>query len=299
MNDKLARLAGELHLHPGTASAIRGGRPDAARLAIGRPADELPALLGALFTLCSHAHRMTARHAVSAARGDAAAPTAAERETLRLATARDQLLRIAHDWPRQLDPLARGRDAGMDLPSCPLWHAEAPDAARLALLPDWLADHWLGMAPEAWLARLQDDPDRWAAQWAQRAPGPLAALLRGVLPLAEATPAAGPAWRPLGDPLPAMTSTAGALAARSSPWPAGVVPDTGPWSRQGDSLRASAQNAWMRLASRLVDLLHLATPGGDAWLAQGRAAAAWPPGHRLVRDGARPACALGGAGRSR
>ena len=87
---------GHLRLTPGVPlPPVQGGRPDlAARLARGRRAADLPALLGALYTLCSHAHRSTARRAVAAAFGQPARCSIDERQALRAATARDQVLRL-------------------------------------------------------------------------------------------------------------------------------------------------------------------------------------------------------------
>ncbi|MBC7208392.1 MAG: hydrogenase formation protein, partial [Methyloversatilis sp.] len=68
----LDALAGVLRVQPGAQrpAALSGQRPDwAARLAVGRPAQSLPDLLGAVFSLCSHAHRLCARAAVDAALG--------------------------------------------------------------------------------------------------------------------------------------------------------------------------------------------------------------------------------------
>ena len=100
-------LAGHLRLHPGRRDgpAISGGRPDwLARLAPGRDADTLPALLGALFSLCADAHRDCARAALRAARGqtESAAEAAVAAQALRLGTAREHLLRLGHELPRRL-----------------------------------------------------------------------------------------------------------------------------------------------------------------------------------------------------
>ena len=106
-------LAGRMHLRPGVAppAAIHSTRPDLLpRLAPGRRAGEMPALLGAVFTLCAAAHRLTAIAAIRAARGEPADDPAAAAQTLRLATAREQILRIDHDWPRLLRQDGRSDD---------------------------------------------------------------------------------------------------------------------------------------------------------------------------------------------
>lgn len=265
-----AALAGSLQLHPGALPSIRSGRPDAARLALGRSADELPALLGAIFTLCAHAHRFTARRAVAAARGLPDAVAEAEVLALRAATARDQVMRVAHDWPRQLGRHEAGAaDAWVGLRSCPLWRQEWPEAERLQRWPDWLAHHWLGMPLPRWLTALDADGPDAVERWCERAPGRVASLLRTLRAPAQRACAAGPAWLPLADPQRTMPALAALLAHGGLPLDDGVVPDTGPWTRQHDPLRSAPHNAWMRLVSRFVDLLRLAAPEGARWLAHG------------------------------
>jgi hypothetical protein len=265
-----APLAGSLQLHPGAALSITGGRPDAARLAIGRQADELPALMGAIFTLCAHAHRFTARRAVAAARGLPDAVGEGDVLALRAATARDQVMRVAHDWPRQLGHGEAGAaEAWVGLRSCPLWRQELPEAERLQRWPDWLAHHWLGMPLPRWLAALDADGAEAVDRWCERAPGRVPALLRTLRADAQQARASGPAWLPLADPQRTMPALAALLAHGGLPLHEGVVPDTGPWSRQRDPLRTPPHNAWMRLVSRFVDLLRLAAPAGAHWLAHG------------------------------
>jgi hypothetical protein len=142
-----ADLAGAVRLRAfGPLPTIASSRPELVpRLAPGKPADALPDLLAALHSLCAQAHRLTARRAVAAARDRLdGLDRAAEAESLRLATARDQLLRIVHDWPRQLpgatpsglSDSARDAAAALLLRSCPLWRQDWPAPDRLAALPD-------------------------------------------------------------------------------------------------------------------------------------------------------------------
>lgn len=266
-------LAGTLRLRPGARDSIVLARPDAARLAVGRPAQDLPLLLGLVFTLCSHAHRFTATLALDAARGrDIEAPTIAALQQRRAAHARDQLLRIAHDWPRLLGRDAAGR-LPFDLGGVPLPRAggaiAANEATHLAL-SHWLAERWLGMPVAQWLSRWDCAGADWADDWCESAPGPLAGLLRGVRGVASAASAAGPAWLAQGDVAPPLAALAPHIAQRREFAAAdAVVPDTGPWSRRLDPRRAPAHNAWVRLTSRLADLLRLAAPGGERWLCSG------------------------------
>jgi hypothetical protein len=171
------------------------------RLARGRRADELPALMANVHTLCAHGHGLAARLALRAAQADDALPTAAERTGLALAVARDHLLRLAHDWPRLLPAGGGvlvpggggggGRDGALlPLDGAPPWQAGLDEAERLARLPGWLHQHWLAEAPGELLAALVADPIDAALAWARRTPTSLARLLARELPpaLALCTP---------------------------------------------------------------------------------------------------------------
>jgi hypothetical protein len=273
----LAGLVGRVELHPGRAlPTISSSRPElAARVAVGRRAIELPQILGALYTLCSAAHRQAARSAVAAALGTAEPPTQAELQTLRATQAREQILRITHDWPRQLGPAPHTEAASaLLLRSCPLWRADLELPAQLDALPAWLEHKWLGLPPGRWLAAHDDDPRGWAERWCLTARGPVASTLR----------AQGAAARRLGtraaaldlaldDPARHLPALARRMAEEpgycAQPGWCGSVPDTGPWSRQRDRSRLAADSAWVRLLSRVVDVLRLAAPGGEDWLAHG------------------------------
>ena len=174
----LQALTGRLQLRVAQGlPAIHSSRPElAARLAPGRQADTLPGLLASLYTLCAHAHRLCAQQAVAAARGTEALASAEQAQALQVATLREQILRISHDWPRQLhpagtpDPAEHGASSAHSaalLRSCPLWHNTLSPTQRLAELPAWLAQHWLGEPAATWLARHEADPCHAAAQWAQ------------------------------------------------------------------------------------------------------------------------------------
>jgi hypothetical protein len=282
MAEPLAALTGRVRLHIGRGlPAIDSSRSElAARLAPGQPADALPGLLGTLFTLCATAHRSCAERAVQAARGAAAAPTPAQREGLRLATLRDQVQRIVHDWPRQLQPGTEDPlQTALQLRHCPLWREALTPAERVQELPAWLAHRWLGEAPAAWLARLQADPLDGTAEWARRQPGtlPLARLLQRLLaqqpsPLTLAVPDA---------PLKPGLDDFGALATAMAETPGFCLQPTlqgprssGPWSRLADGPLPAT--AWHLLIARIADVLQLADPSGAERLAQGALAL---PGH--------------------
>lgn len=271
-------LVGQVQLHPGPGHVtLTSTRPAlVARLTQGRRPEELPLLLGSLFTLCGHAHQLAAQMAVDAALARAATlPLPTARAALRVATARDQLVRIAHDWPRLLpdvpnDALTRS------LVHCPLGPAlRDPVALQAALsaLPAWLEKHWLGLPADEWLARHEQAPIDWAVHWARNTATPLARLLR---------PQHGPAARLATSARPLSLSALQAggldelaqqlnqLPPHALPQWQGAVPDTGPWTRCRDRNAPPAHNAWMRLLSRLTDLLHLTVAGGEDWLSLGR-----------------------------
>ena len=289
-----ADLAGAVRLRAGGAlPTIASSRPELApRLAPGKSADALPDLLAALHSLCSQAHRLTARRAVAAARDRLdGLDRAAEAESLRLATARDQLLRIVHDWPRHLpgatpaglSETARDAAAALLLRACPLWRQDWPAADRLSALPDWLAHHLLGQ-PVAESLALLGSPASTVAEWARtRALAAKPPLLARLLASQLEGPAAAP-------DLPALSTATGlldgddaaiaarlgrigrALATEPGFWVApqidGDIPDTGPWSRRNGPA-APALTAWDRLVARVVDLLQLASPEGERWLTTG------------------------------
>jgi hypothetical protein len=264
---------GALQLHPGRERGrITGGRPElASRTAVGALADELPQRLGALFALCAMPHRLAASRAVDAALGRA--PAADMAQALRLSQAREQILRIAHDWPRLLPGAPACIDAPLQLRACPLWRSELDAAAQLAALPAWLEHKWLGMAPAAWLRHHEQDPAGWARRWCKGAAGIAAAVLHSQCrDDAPRTPGAT-ALTLLAETDTHMPRLARQMLAEpgfcSRPHWQGAVPDTGPWSRAADPLPPQGQGTWPRLQSRLVDLLRLAAPGGERWLAQG------------------------------
>ncbi|MBP6250510.1 MAG: nickel-dependent hydrogenase large subunit [Leptothrix sp. (in: Bacteria)] len=291
----MADLAGAVRLSAGgRLPTIASSRPELTpRLAPGKSADQLPELLAALHSLCSQAHRLTARRAVAAARDRLTdLDLSAEAQALRLATARDQLLRIVHDWPRQLpgatprglSDAARDAASALLLRACPLWRNEWTAEERLADLPDWLAHALLGQPVAQWLEAHDADPQRWAMTWARdqaaaAKPPLMARLLASQLDgPAPADALIAPAITPA---LPASDDAAGQAQLRrlgaclvSEPgfWAAphlnGAIPDTGPWSRHRGA-PGSVDSAWARLVARAADLLRLAGPEGGQWLNRG------------------------------
>jgi hypothetical protein len=280
----LAGLAGRMRLQPGAAlPTIASSRPmQAAQLARGRPAADLPGTLGALFTLCAHAHRGTAKRAVAAALGERAVSSIEERTALQAATAREQILRIAHDWHRLL-PGAPAAEPVLLLRSCPLWREALDPAEQLQALPVWLAHHWLSMPLADWLQVHEADPSGWALQWCNAAATPPARLLRTQSSSMQSMATPGRPLRLLDQPLASMPRLAERL--RTEPdfcarpdWQ-GEPAETGPWTRTVDPVPLPLHNAWMRLIARFV---------GRAW-PLGATARAWAG----ATDGARAAACTG------
>lgn len=264
-----------LQLHPGQPlPAISGSRAEwVPRITVGRPARELPALLGSLFTLCASTHRLASRLAVSAAHGGATPATPQDELALQLSQAREQILRITLDWPRQLPGAAADTEPALLLRTCPLWRHELSAERQLYGLPAWLEHKWLGMPAEVWLQSYRDDPRGWAACWCEQGRGPVAALLRSQAQHMQALATPANALVLPCDPVRTMP----ALAARMAGEPGfctrpdwdGALRDTGPWSRANDPTPQIADSAWPRLVARVADALALAAPDGAQWLAHG------------------------------
>lgn len=269
-------ILGRLQLRPGTpvpGSVARRGGIDLAPLWRGLPAGALPARVAAVHTLCGAAHRLASRLAVEAAleaRDAAALP--ADRERLRRQTARDQVQRIVLDWPRVTFD-ATGVDApdAAALQDCPLWQAE-PQAAFGPALDDWIAIHLLGEDAAAWQARAQSGGPAAVAEWAGRG---ATATARWLDAARRALQGRRRPLRPLAWPADALA--AARLGEGPARHPSGR--ETGPWTRAAAAGATSCHaggeavdhaiddpavdEAWWRLASRLVDLVRLATPGGQ------------------------------------
>lgn len=263
----LDALAGVLRVQPGAPrpAALSGQRPDwAARLAIGRPARSLPDLLGAVFSLCSHAHRLCARAAVGAAQGvDAQQPDTLHGETLR-----EHLRRVLLDWPVLLTA-ASSADATRALAACPVLR----DDACTDNMAGWMERHLLGVAPARWLAAFERAPLQAFADWRDAGQTWLARALRDSAALADAPLVAAPPLH-----VHASDSALRSLAAAMTQDPAftrrpridGGCAETGCWTRLADS--APARSASDRFAARLAELVRLALPGGEGHLRSGRIA---------------------------
>lgn len=279
-------LAGRVLLRPGPigpdgAPTLHNSRTDwLPRLAPGRPAAAWPGLVASLLSLCGAAHRWTAQRAVTLALGQPDAVTPAQCQAHRVATLREQVIRISQDWPALLPKAPPQPHRAVLLRSCPLWREELGIDEQLATLPDWLAQKWLGLPPAQWLRAYEQASDDWVVQWMARSSLPLARLLHSQHAALCALPTPHQPWQPQPEHLPLLATQMTQAGFCLRPHWQASHPDTGPWSRLADPLRRPVRTAWDRLLSRLVEVLRLAVDGGQHWLAHG--ALALGPGQGLA-----------------
>ena len=276
-------LAGVLRVAPGQArphNLVSSRRDWATLLTHGVPAASLSSRLGSLFSLCGHAHRLCADMAVTAVLGRSAPAQLNVAQELQQETLREHVRRIGLDWPRQLafgvvSEQAR-QQAHAALQQCPLFVPVASD------LQQWLETHLLGMPAQEWLTQWEQDSAAWLRAWSNKNPGWLAGLLRQARPLADRAAPAAPflrvhaseaGLRVLADCLvrqPGFT--------RQPLW-RGQCAETGPWTRLRQATPEVINTPWLRLGSRLAELVRLALPdepgrSGASWLTIGSMATA-------------------------
>lgn len=276
MSSSVADLAGRLQLRPGSAEPVRCERPVVAagmlrKLTQGRRAALLPDLLGALFTLCSGAHRLVARRAVLAALaepGDATTSSASQADQSRplaLLNTRDHLQRLALDLPGQWPVPGVAADPSW-LRLAPVWTlSTGSDLSALAsrqvaaeAMPRWLQQHLLGMPPADWLAGWQADPEHWLADWAAGRDHALARWYAGVADLARATRLPCHTLGLLAEGDAGMRHLAGQMAhepgfAQQPVWQ-GEPAETGAWTR-GQPHVTPDMSLWHRLGARLAEVV--------------------------------------------
>jgi len=192
----LDALAGRLSLFPGRPlPSVRRDRPQGIeRLFRGQPAEALPGLLASVYTLCGHAHRLTARRAIAAAKGDVRPPTLDDTRSLQGHTVREHARRITLDWPR-----LAGLGPASTMPAferCPALAALSPVTAptRSADMNAWLHADVLGMPPPAWRSALRREGAAWLLDWCETTDTPAARCLRAAASTALGIPLAA---RPL------------------------------------------------------------------------------------------------------
>ena len=259
-------IAGQYVLHPGRTPAITGHRPILAPgcLAGLLQGQDLPRLLrslGSLFTLCAHAHQQCAQQAYAAALAQESGSS--PHQYLAWLTARDHLRSVALDWPARLMP-QQPPDLSW-LQGCPvaLGAAVPQDATaatqQMRALAHWLETTLLHEPLESWLECCASDLGLLAWCRAHRTrSAPVQALL-------QAEPLCALTVVPL-QPLPAgdaqaMKALAHALwtdddFCQHPSW-LGHCAETGPWIRWRHPA-GTVRTPWMRLASRLWELVELA-----------------------------------------
>lgn len=288
-------LAGVLRVAPGQArphNLVSSRRDWAALLTRGVPAASLSTRLGSLFGLCAHAHRLCADMAVTAALGRAPAVDLHAAKKLQYETLREHVRRITLDWPGQLalglvSEQAR-QQAHAALRQYPLFASDTPDVSggrRTEPCPglqQWLGAQLLGLPPPEWLAHWEQDPAAWLRVWSDEAPGWLTGLLRQARPLADRVTPAAPFLR-------VHASEAGLMVladclgrhpgfTRQPLW-RGQCAETGPWTRLHQATPEVINTPWLRLGSRLAELVRLALAdeaghSGASWLVMGSMATA-------------------------
>ena len=288
-------LSGVLRVAPGRArpnNLVNSRRDWAALLTRGVPAASLPTRLGSLFSLCAHAHRRCADMAVTAALGRSVPTGLKAAQDLQHETLREHVGRIGLDWPRQLafGPVSdqARQQAHIALQQCPLFVPLAPDLSGgqhtepCPGLQHWLGAHLLGVPAREWLSHWEQAPAAWLRAWSDEDPGWLAGLLRQARPLVDkVTPATAF--------LRVHASEAGLMVladclrrqpdfTRQPLW-RGQCAETGPWTRLHQFQPEVIDTPWLRLGSRLAELVRLALAdepahSGASWLVMGSMATA-------------------------
>jgi hypothetical protein len=305
-------IGGRLVLQPGTQPALLCERPMIGptllkRLTEGRRAVLVPDVLAAVFTLCAQAQRGTARRAVRAAMGLQDTPEEVRAEARRhaLRVMREQLQRLALDWPALMDvtpqpnpfvvPGSTSQSAAtnwlrsapvLQLPDVGAWPFARNGAAELQALndiaqamPSWLVRQLFGIPLRHWLDAWHAAPSDWLSQWASNHTHPVTQGLAAVREVAQAVAWPCRALAPLEAPADDMRALAAAVAhyphfAERPMWRGGCA-ETGPWTRHGARHDRARQplSLWERLGSRLADIAQLAlnqaAPQADSPLALG------------------------------
>jgi len=268
-------LTGKIELKPGRRPPNIGNTrpPGLERLFRGKAANLLPDMLAMVFSICGHAHRLTARRAIDAARGRLTPLAAADADQLRWHTAREQTRRIAWDWPALMAPKLEARQA----PPQPLFPPLNDTGPSLSALTAWVERDIFGQSAERWSEAFQSDGTRWLQQWADGGATTTARLLRSCGDAARTLTLDGRPLRLQRDDA-AQLRLARLLSEREadlfvrSPTTAEGVAETGAWTRHLDPLCGGYSNVWMRLGARLLDLAKLCHADyGASWLCCGGA----------------------------
>lgn len=280
----MSALAGALRVVPAAPLplALQSSRRDwAPKLAVGRPAVALPGLMASVFNLCSHAHRVCAQLALSAAQPDVqgALPTRQIAQRLRTETAQEHIRRIGLDWPRLLGTDAVGTphtlaneaaEAQTALQRCPLLAPSGPADPWVPMLR-WLQNDLLHMPAATWLAQWQAGGGDWLQAWASAHNGWLAKLVRGAREFDDALPLNPATALRLHAQAADMRALAAALCGQPgfalSPQWQGACAHTGNWARLYSPAVNQPLTPWALLGSRVAELVRLCLP--DEGPAQG------------------------------
>jgi hypothetical protein len=277
----LQQLAGALRITPGAPPplGLKSTRQDwAAHMGHGVPVARLPHLMGSLFNLCSHAHRLCSQLAIEAAAPGLLPPQEGVAEALRRETAREHVRRIGLDWPRLLadSPAAHAAHAASALAMlrrCPLLTHAAPDP--WPALRDWLQHALLHMPAADWLAAWQAAGPDWLHTWCRRHGLQwLPAMVAGARSSGDGFAPLSPvnALRPHAEPHELrMLGTTLALKPQFALRPQWheACAHTGPWTRLAGAAEDMSLSPWALLGSRLAELVQLALDDGHTWLHMG------------------------------
>lgn len=255
-------LAHRLRLQPGADTPVAGVRePLAERLLRARPAALAPALLGSLYALCGHAHRICAEMALQALQVPDAPvqPDAKQRQALWSETLREHVRRLFLDWPRLL---GSPESDGQALAASPALHPTVEPGAPA--LVDWMEHQVLGMPVTVWNRACQESLTAGLLQWAHEIRNPLTLALRQAQPWACVWTLPLQALRPDAEGT-VLTALAAQLREDADfsrlPHVQGQWRETGCWSRAADA-ELPVTDVWTRLAARVHDLAQLGQPGG-------------------------------------
>jgi hypothetical protein len=159
---------------------VRSERPRAARVLVGRCAEEAPALAGQLYAICARSQAVAAAAAVRSARcGDDAGQSLAAETRVYAETVHEHLWRLFIDWPRLAGVAPRGDAMGSARRVLnPLLEGETGARARAAAaLAELTAREVYGCTPAAWLAISGLDK---LTVWSRDAATPATALCAGL-----------------------------------------------------------------------------------------------------------------------
>jgi Ni,Fe-hydrogenase III large subunit len=214
-------------------------RVDVCRTMVGRPVAEVPRLFGRLYALCGHAHRVAARFAIAAARGEAVAEPERQAAVLELAGER-----VGEHLRSTFMTFADCQEAALTPDELVAIRQALVAAKRMGSLAGSLAQLGLSGGPPpagSWAARLLDVAGR------------------------DPTLDAGPPdpLSPADDAAVIEALGSGGNAFAQAPYLAGRRPETGAFARQGGAAGAGT-GPRARLAARLAEIAEASRPEASA-----------------------------------